>query len=86
MAGIGRLAIAVVLIGVLAFALVGVMSMAKAGQTTDPICDNGTLCNGTVQMAEVAGTQGVNLLVPIFVITAILLLLAVLMFLRRSAR
>lgn len=86
MAGIGKLAIAVVLIGVLAFALISSASMMKSGQTTDPICTAGTLCNGTVSMSEMGSTQGVNLMVPVFVITAVMLLLATLTFLRRSSR
>lgn len=86
MAGVGKLAIAIVLIGVLAFALIAVTAMAKSAQTTDPICTAGTLCNGTTQMAEMAGTQGSNLMVPVLIIVAVMFLLAVFTLLRRSSR
>lgn len=85
MAGIGKLALGFVLVTVMAFVLVGTLSSAKHDQTTDPICQSGTTCNGTIQIAEVIGTQTVNFMVPVIIIIGVLFLLAVFAFLRKRA-
>lgn len=85
MVGMGKLAIAVVLTMALAFGLVASVSMAKTGQTADGVCDSGALCNGTVQMAEMAGTQSANLLVPVVILLGVLFLFSVFVFLKRRA-
>lgn len=86
MAGIGKLAIGLFLFLIMAIVLAGTLSMAKADQTTDPICQGGTTCNSTVKMTEMAGTQSVNLLLPGVAVLGGVFLFGVLMFLRKSSR
>ncbi len=84
--GIGKLAIAIIIIGTMVFGLVAAMSIAKHDKTTDAICTGNQTCNGTAQLAETVGTQGANLGMPVFILVAIMFLASVFFFMRRSSK
>jgi hypothetical protein len=81
--GIGKLAISVLLIGILAFALVTAFSMAKSDQA--PAINTSVTTNSTILVANTVGGAGATLFVPLVIISGIMLLLGAFVVLKRSS-
>jgi hypothetical protein len=80
--GVGKLAITVLLLGLLAFGTVTAFSMAEHNKPTT------TIGNGTSEMVAtvgVVGGAGANLMPPLVIISGIMLLLGAFVMLRKSS-
>lgn len=82
--GVGRMAIAIVLLGFLAFAFVSAFSMAQQDKTHDQLYNSSTNAanNTAIAINQVTGTSA-NLFVPIIAIAGIVLLAAFFMVFRK---
>jgi hypothetical protein len=78
--GVGKLVIAVLLICLLSFGLVTAFSMAQKDKPTDSLGEN---TNATVELVNVVGGAGTNLMVPLIMISGILLLMGIFMVFRK---
>ena len=81
--GIGKLAISVLLIGILAFALVAAFSMVDSDKA--PAINTSANTNATVELVNTVGSTGATLLIPLVILAGIMFLLGVFVVLKRSS-
>jgi hypothetical protein len=82
---IGRAAIAVFLICLLAFSMIAILSIVKQDQSNDPfyVSSYTTTINRTVNLTENIEGMGYGLITPLPIVIAILFLLAAFLIFRR---
>jgi len=83
--GFGKLAISLVMVGILAFAFIAVATMAHNDMSTDAPYIDGSNLNKTIAMVDTVNGASANLMTPLLIISGILFLLGAFLILRKAS-
>lgn len=82
--GIGRLAIALILMCILAFAMVSAFSIISHDKSTDDYYNQSNTVNTSIALSTTLNATSTNLVIPLVLISAILLFAGFIIFLRKA--